>query len=424
MNEPPVHIENRTQLVYLLSEAAELEHGIGCCYLFAAFSFKSSVDEGVSQAQLRAITGWKRTVMDVAVQEMLHLGLVCNLLTAIGAAPHIRRPNLPTSPTMYPKSFELDLRPFSEKALSNFIFLERPETEASSDGDGPDASAVRRGSVRTRDIFFDRPEYETVGHLYRGIEDGFTYLAQKYGEDRLFAGSPESQATEYPRLPELTPVTDLASAVHAIQQIVEQGEGARGENEDGHYARFLRIQTEYAALKSEDAAFEPARPVVVNPYTHLPVDLPESADVTILDDPFTIAVCNLFDGTYELLIQMLGRYFARAGDSESEAGLLGELTTNLMSRVMSPLGSLITSLPAGPSHPGFTAGPSFYLPRSIQTPPRRQQAVLLWRERLNELSGYCALLETFNEAPPVLARIRQNLELCSTKLAEVGGTGS
>ena len=85
MNEPPVRIESRTQLVYLLSEAAELEHGINCCYLFAGFSFKSSVDEGVSQAQLQAIRGWKRTLMEVAVQEMLHLGLVCNLLTAVGS---------------------------------------------------------------------------------------------------------------------------------------------------------------------------------------------------------------------------------------------------------------------------------------------------------------------------------------------------
>ncbi len=42
--EPPVRIENRTQLIYLLSEAAELEHGIGCCYLFACFSMKNSTE--------------------------------------------------------------------------------------------------------------------------------------------------------------------------------------------------------------------------------------------------------------------------------------------------------------------------------------------------------------------------------------------
>ena len=45
--DAPVRIENRAQLIYLLTEAAELEHGIMCCYLFAAFSMKSDVKEGV-----------------------------------------------------------------------------------------------------------------------------------------------------------------------------------------------------------------------------------------------------------------------------------------------------------------------------------------------------------------------------------------
>ena len=34
----PVRIENRAQLIYLLTEASELEHGIMCSYLYAAFS--------------------------------------------------------------------------------------------------------------------------------------------------------------------------------------------------------------------------------------------------------------------------------------------------------------------------------------------------------------------------------------------------
>ena len=31
--DAPVRIENRAQLIYLLTEAAELEHGVMCCYL-------------------------------------------------------------------------------------------------------------------------------------------------------------------------------------------------------------------------------------------------------------------------------------------------------------------------------------------------------------------------------------------------------
>jgi hypothetical protein len=32
--DAPVRIENRAQLIYVLTEAAELEHGIMCCYMF------------------------------------------------------------------------------------------------------------------------------------------------------------------------------------------------------------------------------------------------------------------------------------------------------------------------------------------------------------------------------------------------------
>ena len=127
MLEPSVHIENRTQLIHMLSEAAEVEHGILCCYLFAAFSLKRGTDEGVSTEQLATIKGWKHTLIDISIQEMLHFGLVNNLLASIGGAPHVQRPNLPTSPSMYPKSFQLGLRGFNEQTLAGFVFLERPE---------------------------------------------------------------------------------------------------------------------------------------------------------------------------------------------------------------------------------------------------------------------------------------------------------
>jgi len=38
---------------------------------------------------------WRQQVSRVATQEMLHLALVHNLLPAIGAAPHMVRPDLP-----------------------------------------------------------------------------------------------------------------------------------------------------------------------------------------------------------------------------------------------------------------------------------------------------------------------------------------
>src|SRR3954453_14233356 len=74
--EAPFVIEHREALIYMLCEAAELEHGIMSQYLFAAFSLKQRADEGLTPEQLETVTRWRRTVAHVATDEMLHLALV------------------------------------------------------------------------------------------------------------------------------------------------------------------------------------------------------------------------------------------------------------------------------------------------------------------------------------------------------------
>jgi hypothetical protein len=65
-------------------------------------------------------------IVDVTKQEMLHLALATNLLTAIGAAPHLHRPNFPILSRWYPPGVQLALLRFGERALRHFIYLERP----------------------------------------------------------------------------------------------------------------------------------------------------------------------------------------------------------------------------------------------------------------------------------------------------------
>src|SRR5580692_4776346 len=125
--EAPFVIEHREALIYILCQAAELEHGIMAQYLFAAFSLKQSAAEGLTDAEAAAVQRWRKQVMHIAAQEMLHLTLVQNLLTAIGAAPHLSRPNFPQPASHYPAGVHLTLLPFGEAALQHFMFLERPE---------------------------------------------------------------------------------------------------------------------------------------------------------------------------------------------------------------------------------------------------------------------------------------------------------
>ena len=86
MTEAPIVVENREELIFLLTEASELEHMVMLAYLFAAFTLKTDASEGLTEEQLEAVKRWERVISEVAAQEMLHLASASNLLTAIGGA--------------------------------------------------------------------------------------------------------------------------------------------------------------------------------------------------------------------------------------------------------------------------------------------------------------------------------------------------
>src|SRR5258708_15797598 len=180
----------------MLSEAASLEHMIMCQYLFAAFSLKRDVSEGVTAAQLEAINRWERLGSLVATQEMLHLTLVNNLLSSIGSIPFFGRPNFPQHARYYPPGVQLSLLPFGRDTLQHFLFLERPEGMDLQDAPECEVLAIPKPSlvIDTGQIVPQTQEFATVGHLYRGIEQGFRYLVDKYGEQKGFMVPPRGQA--------------------------------------------------------------------------------------------------------------------------------------------------------------------------------------------------------------------------------------
>jgi hypothetical protein len=411
----PVRIENRAQLIYLLTEAAELEHEILCCYLFASFSMKTDVSEGITDAQLARIESWRELLRGIAVQEMIHFATACNLLTAIGGAPHLQRPNLPTRSRAYPPRFQLRLLPFSLEAVDQFTQLEQPEAlwEAEQQGE---YRAVALPLDRLQDIFSSERSYSTVGELYRGIQDGFSYLDQKLGAG-LFVGPPDAQAAQrYFQLPGLIAVHDLASALAAINVIVEQGEGASEDAEDSHYQRFRRIQDEYRVEVERDPGFQPARPVVVNPHAILPTDVAEES-VSLVDDPLSAALCNLFDGCYEVMLQLLARLFAFGDEPDSTRAAYADIGVGLMFDALVPLGGAITRRPAGPSHPGRNAGPGFRVSRSAGIPGHGDAARAVFRERLGELRRYVRFIQLEPGAPSELTVLGDALDGYLGKIA-------
>jgi len=257
--EPALTVDTREELVYLLGQACEIEHGLMCEYLYAQFSLKRGLDEGLTEGQLARVQAWEKALIGVIKQEMLHLALANNILTAIGAAPHFERPNFPILSRWYPPGVQIALVPFGERALRHFIYLERPEGMALDDAAGFTATQHAQPLTAGDGLVAVGEEWRTVGHLYRGIEAGLANLSARYGEDAVFIGPARAQAvTDIFEWPELLAVTDLASAGQAIETIVEQGEGARGDWIKSHFGIFVGILEDLLTEQAADPAFNPA----------------------------------------------------------------------------------------------------------------------------------------------------------------------
>ena len=384
--EPTMVLQHREALIWTLGKAAALEQLVMCQYLYAAFSLKDRDDEGLTSQQLDATRRWRRELMHIAEQEMLHLALVQNLLTAVGAGSAFERPNFPLPPHAYPAGIRMELLPFEEKSLRHFIYLERPEGLDMADQDALAAvdKAVPLPRAEEDEIGPRLQDFATIGELYRAIELGFDRLAAKLGEDRLFLGPRSAQAAEghFP-LPNLAPVVDLASAHAAIDTIVEQGEGARGEWREAHFGRLITVLDEYLDLRDADPSFEAARPVLA---AHVR-EREDGIAVSLITDPFANRSVDLLNAVYEVVLQLLARYFAHTDESDDQLGVLAEVSVGLMKFVVKPLGGLVTRLPVGEAFPGRTAGPTFELfYASDLLLPHRDAAWAVMEERMRLLA--------------------------------------
>jgi len=355
--EPKIVVEHREHLWYLLAEAAQVEHLIMCQYLYAGFSLKAGSQDGLTAEQAAAVARWREVLTGIAIEEMLHLALVFNVMTAIGAAPPLSRPNFPPSIDDLPGGVQFRLLPFGTDSLTHFLYLERPEGMERMDAEGFVPTTPPRDPIEAGEAISRAQDFGTVVHLYRGIEQGLAALSGRFGERGLFVGPRRTQATpELFRWPQLVAVHDLASATAAINEIIEQGEGARGDWRPAHYGRFLAIWEEYAKLTAADPAFEPAFPVIPA-FARQPYDITEPQP--LVTDPLTCSIAEVFNLGYEVLLQILNRFFTHTDETGEQLEILVGAAFGLMAGVLRPLGRTLPRLPAGPDHPGRTAGPTF-----------------------------------------------------------------
>lgn len=200
-------------LQQVLQRTMELEHATIPLYFVASASLKESIPNEITTI-----------IRGVLIQEMLHMTLVANLSNAIGTPIKMSHknfiPQFPTALPFFPQDLIFSLSGFSPQQLDVFLRIELPETE--------DLSQKRISIETFENLAHLESTVSTIGELYQIIEEAFRFLSNEIGEDKLFCGSPHLQINEgdfYYGEGQVIPVTNLDSALQAIQLIIDEGEG-------------------------------------------------------------------------------------------------------------------------------------------------------------------------------------------------------
>ncbi len=322
-----------------LQNAIRLEHATIPPYLTARATLK-----GTSEA-----VGFARDcIKDIVVEEMLHMTLACNILNAIGGHPVIADPSqIPTYPGRLPMGVaggvEVHLRRFS-KALVEDTFMKIEEPEEPLD-------------IPTIEQPMDA-EYEpmTIGQFYQRIR-------MRIDNEELFTGKPELQVP----FGKDSLVTDVASAQHAIDIIVQQGEGTQQsplnpKNVAAHYYQFQqfskRMRIKPNPASPYDVSFDPTQPLVID----------DTDDVIqMIDDPATVTyheadtdaetLSKEADMAYSEMLRVLHMGF------NGQPGKVHDAIGVMVGKFRKAVDDLLHQQLTAEAHTGLFAGPRFrYIP--------------------------------------------------------------
>ena len=411
-------IDSRDKLIDALNQATELEHLLCCSYLFAGFSIKKTESEGLALVDTELTREWATNIMMVARQEMEHLGMACNLLSAVGGAPNFGRANFPQPAGYLPVNISTELQVFCQESLARFIEYEKPDWPA-----GDTEEAISSSSTGGKNPLIP---YSSLQELYEEIKRGFISLNESLGPEGLFIGPPKAQITNETLFDQTEkgyqidlngilakdPKDRLAEAETIIDQIILEGEGAPANAAGSHYAIFKNIQQQYAEKLSKDPGFKPAKPLAPNPRTYMH---PTGCGGTPITNPLTLRVAQLFNLVYEAMLLLMIRFYAHTDESETELTALQEVAFfPLMTMGIRPIGEVLTDMPIDDGESGKVAGPPFELMRQLHFLPHKKTAWLIIQELLDKTGSEAAeLAEIAKMTQPDVA---ERLEFISMSL--------
>jgi hypothetical protein len=385
-------ITTRADLIDALRTASELEHQLMAQYLFAVYSMKRYTWEGLEPVQLEYVRRWSSSITLIARQEMEHLGLALNMLSAIGGTPSFTRPNMPQRADYYGKAgIKLALTRGNLDTIKRFQRFESPDSLTKKlEPEQPvkqsaaerwcskkdeiksraqlnaklTAAATRMRSASPGMLTTSAPVlgfgWASVQELYEAIRLGFENVAAAIGERNLFVGKPSLQIFGGPGSAQqqgsmddlnqydvdLIGVTNLASAQLAITMILEQGEGITANPEYLRWTHFCLFTGIRNGMEKHRLGELAARPVVRNPMTSLYPDV-ERSEVTLLTNTHTLLVSRIFNESYELMLLLLLYLYSDNVKSQTEvSSLMDAAFFPLMTMFIRPLAEILTELPA------------------------------------------------------------------------------
>lgn len=283
-----------------LQIAAQIELFTLPPYLYALWSIKKPND-------FAAIA-----IRSILIEEMLHLGLVCNMLKAIGTTPDLtsidRFPQFPDNlPGNVNPELIVNLSPFSKKTLNVFMEIEKPDFDP----------------VATKELFFENQddEYASIGELYNSIENAFKNIKPEFELTGQITG---------PKAP--FAISSLEQIEKAIQIIKDQGEGSSSspidstEGDLAHYYKFAELYFERKLIQNEQKEWKYEGDRIKMPEIENVHDVPLngferkglSIDTITKLDQFNIIYTEVIDeiesawrnGQYPLFMQALEKMFS------------------------------------------------------------------------------------------------------------------
>lgn len=364
-------VSAQEEATQLLHAAAEIEHALLIQYLYAAFSLRPSAT--------------RKTLINIAVQEMSHFLAVQNLLLFLGADPYFERYDISPNPELDPFPFGLkSLR--RKETLEAFVLAEMPVLETLKETD-------RAAILDIKSRIDPQSKFHRVGLLYARIYWLFQETSKPEGDwmDVSNTGDigplPQWHITDFPgastfvtrqasrdekgtradgqtggiwwqdysREGAFAEVDSRATALHAIYSIAVQGEGLASGGTNSHFWTFFR------ALKTH-GELEPSEffPVPENPST-------STADgQTEVSHPIARALCQLLNDRYQIMLVSLASALRRSRQDASENEHRQALVSWAFYEMKYSIPKLTSEIVAQPCKSGgdadeLCAGPTFEL---------------------------------------------------------------